>query len=553
MKNLVYSVCTKHVLNILGICLLILSVEGSTNRPRGLRPELITFYNPKTSDGLFQCLDGSVTIKYLQVNDDYCDCPDGSDEPGTSACSNGKFYCLNKGYKPKILPSSRVNDGICDCCDGSDEWAGPLFQSGDAAPDSGCANVCMEMGKEEREERERLAKVIEEGAKMRNEMIQQGKDRKQQRQSEIETKKKEIEQVKVELEEKRALKETVEAPEKEALDKIKAEEDRLKQLREEEEKHLREQEALDIFDKLDANNDGQITKEELTSEIKFDQNNDGIVNDEEAEFYMSGNESYQRDTFLDNGWPLMKPALTEEEANDTKENSDPIPEYDGEDIDHLGSDNDDDDDDEEEEDYEDDEEATHVRQPSEPDEVAEEAPSEEPVSDKKYDDATQLLVDAADEARKEFDSVDRKHRDLERDIKHLEGVISKDYGPEEEFASLSGQCFEYTDQEYTYKMCAFDYCSQRPNSQGGGETRLGNWEKWEDELYTAQLYEHGVQCWNGPQRSTRVIMRCGLRNALVASTEPNRCEYQFIFETPALCKEIDLADNDSLEQNHDEL
>ena len=30
----------------------------------------------------------------------------------------------------------------------------------------------MEMGKEEREERERLAKVIEEGAKMRNEMIQ---------------------------------------------------------------------------------------------------------------------------------------------------------------------------------------------------------------------------------------------------------------------------------------------------------------------------------------------------------------------------------------------
>ena len=38
------------------------------------------------------------------------------------------------------------------------------------------------------------------------------------------------------------------------------------------------------------------------------------------------------------------------------------------------------------------------------------APSEEPVSDKKYDDATQLLVDAADETRKDFDSVDRKHR-----------------------------------------------------------------------------------------------------------------------------------------------
>ena len=30
----------------------------------------------------------------------------------------------------------------------------------------------MEMGKEEREERERLAKVIEEGAKLRKEMIE---------------------------------------------------------------------------------------------------------------------------------------------------------------------------------------------------------------------------------------------------------------------------------------------------------------------------------------------------------------------------------------------
>jgi len=28
-------------------------------------------------------LDKTITVKLSDVNDDYCDCPDGSDEPGT--------------------------------------------------------------------------------------------------------------------------------------------------------------------------------------------------------------------------------------------------------------------------------------------------------------------------------------------------------------------------------------------------------------------------------------------------------------------------------------
>ena len=57
---------------------------------------------------------------------------------GTSACSNGVFYCANKGHSPLTLISSRVNDGICDCCDASDEL-------------SGCSNTCEEAGREARE------------------------------------------------------------------------------------------------------------------------------------------------------------------------------------------------------------------------------------------------------------------------------------------------------------------------------------------------------------------------------------------------------------------
>ena len=50
---------------------------------------------------------------------------------GSSACSNGKFYCKNKGHEEQILDASFVDDGICDCCDGTDEL-------------KGCTNTCLE-------------------------------------------------------------------------------------------------------------------------------------------------------------------------------------------------------------------------------------------------------------------------------------------------------------------------------------------------------------------------------------------------------------------------
>ena len=40
-------------------------------------------YTPH-SDGQWECLDKSKKIPFTAINDDYCDCPDGSDEPGKS-------------------------------------------------------------------------------------------------------------------------------------------------------------------------------------------------------------------------------------------------------------------------------------------------------------------------------------------------------------------------------------------------------------------------------------------------------------------------------------
>lgn len=65
------------------------------------------------------------------LNDDYCDCPDGSDEPDTSACSHllvGKrvFACDKSGMRGNakegiMVFASRVRDGVVDCANGRDE------------------------------------------------------------------------------------------------------------------------------------------------------------------------------------------------------------------------------------------------------------------------------------------------------------------------------------------------------------------------------------------------------------------------------------------------
>ncbi|XP_066145043.1 uncharacterized protein [Euwallacea fornicatus] len=112
------------------------------NIVKGTHPAETRFYTPK--EGMFTCIKSGESINFNKVNDDYCDCADSSDEPGTSACPDGIFYCsnvsmsLNKKY-PKRIPSSKINDGICDCCDGSDEYGVKNLLN---IPLVSCPNVC---------------------------------------------------------------------------------------------------------------------------------------------------------------------------------------------------------------------------------------------------------------------------------------------------------------------------------------------------------------------------------------------------------------------------
>lgn len=116
----------------------------ATEVPLGVHPSSKTFKNSLNyldspfyiAGEPFTCLDKSATIPWNKVNDDYCDCLDGSDEPGTSACPDMKFYCANVGHEGVFIHSGYVNDMVCgkslsllpylriDCCDGSDEYDG---------------------------------------------------------------------------------------------------------------------------------------------------------------------------------------------------------------------------------------------------------------------------------------------------------------------------------------------------------------------------------------------------------------------------------------------
>lgn len=186
------------------------------------------------------------------------------------------------------------------------------------------------------------------------------------------------------------------------------------------------------------------------------------------------------------------------------------------------------DDDDEEEDYDISDQDQDVETEAKPEDKPE----------AKYDEVTQQLIAAAEVARKDFNNAEKDLKDIEREVKQLSETLDKNYGEDLVFAVLQGECFEYTDNEYTYKMCPFDFSSQR-GKHGGAETRLGSWGEWtgpEEDKHSRMKFSGGQTCWNGPARSTEVFLHCGSENVLSAVSEPNRCEYEMHFTTPAVCR-----------------
>ena len=149
----------------------------------GVRPERRSYYELSNEQQDFKCLSGTRTIPRQFVNDNYCDCPDSSDEPGTSACPDGQFYCQNEGYLQKLIPSGWVNDGQCDCCDGSDEYNSTT---------SRCDNTCGVLGEIYRQEQERYKEISDRGSAIRSQYKEQARLRREQNSQLLEQYKREL-------------------------------------------------------------------------------------------------------------------------------------------------------------------------------------------------------------------------------------------------------------------------------------------------------------------------------------------------------------------------
>lgn len=421
----------------------------------GIDPQKAQLYVSKNDK--FTCFDGKKSIKYSQLNDDFCDCADGSDEPGTSACTNGRFYCINAGFKPFIIPSARVNDGVCDCCDASDEY----FSS------AKCINNCIDLGSADRIREKQQAELLKSGNQLRLELAQKGKKQKEEqkiRMAELERARQQAEQLK---DEKAKFKDDAELLENAALEVYKQAEDEDRKVKEEMEAQANRNEAEETFRKFDSNSNGKIEIIELQTRIVFDKDRNGVVDLEEARYFLDENEELDLESFITIAWPKIKPFLMldsglfkpprkEGEPDDDEAME---PEAHEEDAELQNEDDDIHPDDDTE--YDEEAGEGEVQQENN------EAPAE---TQPKYDEETQKLIYEANEARNQYSTADREYREIDRELSDIRGALEKDFGPEEEFAPLNGECFSYEDREYVYKLCPFDKAVQQPRN-GGSETR----------------------------------------------------------------------------------
>ncbi|KAH7667380.1 Glucosidase 2 subunit beta protein [Dioscorea alata] len=625
-------------------CFSLLLIFGFASVPSrdslGIAPQDELYYK---SD-VIKCKDGSKKFSKDQLNDEFCDCPDGTDEPGTSACPEGKFYCRNVGHAPLSIYSSRVNDGICDCCDGSDEYKSNVK----------CRNTCWEAGKAARERLRKKIATYQDGVTIRKTEVEKAKQAFAKDEAELANLKAEEKILKGLVQKLKEHKEQIEKAEEEERQKKEEENKLQEEARKANEKEVYHEEPL--HGNIEAPTDGLSESPKLDDQQHYRDTSLETESDQSVGTEISDNhevEQHEEKTYNDKRGnvdgdnigeasstnvfehiedrhdPLTETKTTAETetkegspdqvqevspdteklsreelgrlvasrwtGENTAENND-VDNNVKEDLNHNQDDSDHDDvqdeynkgytseiednkypdgdefngsDDEYEDDHIDPTESYNPDDFDEKEDFSDLTISTTPSWLDKVQQTFRKVIQAfkffqtpvdiseGSRIRKEYDESSSRLSKIQSRISSLTEKLKHDFGKEKEFYSFYGQCFENKENKYTYKVCPFKQATQ---VEGHSTTRLGNWDKFE-ESYRIMQFTYGDKCWNGPDRSLKVRLRCGLKNELTDVDEPSRCEYAALLSTPALCVEEKLKElqqklellNSSQPPNHDEL
>lgn len=461
------------------VCFLVVATVAGQTPPRGVDPKFAYQY----SGSEFHCRDGSATVLAAQVNDDYCDCRDGSDEPGTAACPGATFYCANTGYKPEQISSAWINDGVCDCCDASDEYNGATR----------CANSCDELGRVYREAQQRALEIREQGYKLRLELASAGRARRAEQRTRVTELEAQLSVQEANVAQAKQLKESAEAPEKQAKDAFDQER--------EQQKAARTREATDaLFRTLDTDADGLLTHAELALRMELDGNEDGQVTTDEIEDILD----IDGDGAVNDTEASLSPDMFAAEVYENIKAKF-----------------------ESQKEQEIDEEVKVDADTEEPD-----ADTEKPDPEVKppYPDNIRELIGIADQARQLHQDTESLKRTTDDELSKLRKALAVDLGSSDEFFGMQGRCYELSEGEYVYEICPFEKVTQKQNSRS---TSLGLWEAWAsagDNPQGFMVYSNGEKCWNGPARSCKVELECGVEVKVLSVAEPNRCEYTMRYD-----------------------
>ncbi|KAL2022043.1 hypothetical protein VTK56DRAFT_6283 [Thermocarpiscus australiensis] len=531
----------------------------SESLPRGVGPEFAKYYTSKTK---FTCISNpSIALDPSQVNDNSCDCPDGSDEPGTAACSHidplspeqplpgsatgttnsshalPGFWCANAGHIGSYLPFMYVNDGVCDyelCCDGSEEYANVGGVK--------CENRCEAIGKEYRRLQDERRQSKERSAKRRRTLVKEARElrrRVEHKITELEGELKRLESEKVDLQRKY---EEVERSERFKIVKSEGQGGKLGVLVGLAKKRVSElRDALDrMLDQRDDLQDRVAQLEEILTKLKEEYNPN--FNDEGVKAAIKSWENYAAGKGSETKSDLTDADVTEllkEDGEVSGINWAEFENADASDADIVYN--------------------WEAYLPGSVRDFVHDklnilrawAVDNGILADNRSGTGESRLVTQAREALEAAkNDISAKMSTLEEQRRDLE----KDYGPEDIFRALKAKCVSREVGEYDYELCWIDRATQK-SKKGHGNTNMGNFVRIDKEFADEEeredgkglgkgermvlRYENGQGCWNGPNRRTDVWLACAETDELWRVTESEKCVYRMEVGTPAACEDVE--------------